>query len=163
MWKDSLYLGRIDDVFTSLIIGGINMKNKKMIVLFLAALTLAGCTDESDPGETEALDPIEEEAAVEEEPNESSVTEDELAPVTDEEKSQGQSLDTIDDYEEFKSQDVFEPTDYDAHLVTDNTNTRVILFSEGEEQVYKSVFIKRDNRLKIIDLQKDQLIINSPL
>ncbi|GEK91374.1 hypothetical protein [Alkalibacterium kapii] len=139
------------------------MKNKKIIVLFLTALTLAGCTDESDPGETEALDPIEEEAAVEEEPNETVVTEEELAPVSEEEKNQAEVIDDIDTYEEFKTQDVFEPTDYDAHLITDNSNTRVILFSEGEEQVYKSIFIKEDNRLKIIDLQNDQLLINSPL
>ncbi|MER2064237.1 MAG: hypothetical protein ABS873_06265 [Alkalibacterium sp.] len=139
------------------------MNKKKLIVLFMAAFTLGACTTEEDPGETEALDPIEEEAAVEEEPGESMVTDEELAPVSDSELEEAEAIDDIEQYEEFEEQDVFDPTGYDAHLVTDNGNTRVILFTEGDVQMFKSIFIEEESRLKIIDLQNNELLLNSPL
>lgn len=139
------------------------MKKGKLILLFMAAATLGACTTEEDPGEAEALDPIEEEAAIEEEPNEGMVTEEELAPVSESEMDEAESIDNIDQYEEFEEQDVFDPTGYDAYLITDNGSTRVILFTDGDEQVFKSIFTEEDNRLKIIDLQNNELLLNSPL
>lgn len=139
------------------------MIKRKIAVLFLAAATLASCTTDDGMGETETLDPIEEEAAVEVEPDESMVTDEELAPVSDEEFQQAEPIDDIDQYEEFGEQDVFDPTGYDAYLITDNGATRVILFNDGEEQFFKSIYIEGDNRLKIIDLQNNELLLNSPL
>lgn len=139
------------------------MNKKKLIVLFMAAATLGACTTEEDPGETEALDPIEEEAALEEEPDESMVTDEELAPVSDNEFEEAEIIDDLEQYQEFEEQDVFDPAGYDAYLITDNGSTRVILFTDGEEQVYKSIFIEEDNRLKIIDLKNNELLLNSPL
>lgn len=139
------------------------MNKKKLLVLFMAAATLGACTTEEDPGETEALDPIEEEAALEEEPDEAVVTEEELAPVSDSDMEAAEMIEDIEQYEEFEDQDVFDPTGYDARLITDNGSTRVILFSEGEEQMFKSIFIEEESRLKIIDLKNNELLLNSPL
>lgn len=139
------------------------MTKRKLIVLFMAAITLGACTTEDDAGETEALDPIEEEAAVEEAPDESVVTDEELAPVSDNELTEAERIDDISQYDEFSEQDIFDPTGYDAYLITDNGSTRVILFNDGDDQMFKSVFIEEDNRLKIIDLQNNELLLNSPL
>ncbi|OJF95340.1 hypothetical protein [Alkalibacterium sp. 20] len=139
------------------------MNKRKLIVLFLAATTLAACTTDDGAGETETLDPIEEEAAIEEEPGEALVTDEEMAPISDEELEQAEVIDDLDQYPEFAEQDAFDPTVYDAYLITDNGSTRVILFQDGDEQVFKSVYIEEDNRLKIIDLQNNELLINSPL
>ncbi|WP_423188761.1 hypothetical protein ACO1PF_09215 [Alkalibacterium sp. f15] len=139
------------------------MNKRKSIVLFLAATTLAACTTDDGVGETETLDPIEEEAAIEEEPGEAVVTDEEMAPISDEELEQAEAIDDLDQYPEFAEQDAFDPTGYDAYLITNNGTTRVILFQDGDEQVFKSVYIEADNRLKIIDLQNNELLINSPL
>lgn len=46
-------------------------------------------------------------------------------------------------------------------LVTDSPNKRVLLFSnEQAEKSYKTIFIKEQKRLKIIDINKDKLIFN---
>lgn len=139
------------------------MNKRKLIALFVAATTLAACGAEDETGETETLDPIEEEAAVEEEPDESVVTDEELAPASDEELEQAEQIDDLDQYEEFNEQDAFDPTDLDAYLITDNGNTRVVIFQDGDEQVFKSIYIQEDNRLKVIDLQNNELLLNSPL
>lgn len=40
-----------------------------------------------------------------------------------------------------------------SKVETDNPNKRVILFEDDGEKVYKSIFIKNENRLKIIDIK----------
>lgn len=139
------------------------MNKRKLIVLFLAASTLAACTSDDGVGETETLDPIEEEAGVEDEPGESVVSDGELDSATDEELEQAVIIEDINQYEEFSEQDAFDPSAYDAYLITDNGATRVIIFREGNTQVFKSIYIEDDNRLKIIDLQNNELLLNSPL
>ena len=38
-------------------------------------------------------------------------------------------------------------------IETDNPNTRVILYADADgRKVYKSIYVKRNNRLKVIDL-----------
>ncbi|MFO8068464.1 MAG: hypothetical protein R6U02_00470 [Alkalibacterium sp.] len=139
------------------------MNKKNLVILFLATTTLAACTSDDEVGETETLDPIEEEAAIEDEPGEAVVTDEELAPISEEELEQAEAIDDLDQYAEFAEQDVFDPTGYDAYLITDNGTTRVILFQDGDEQVFKSIYIEEDNRLKIIDLRNNELLLNSPL
>jgi len=48
-----------------------------------------------------------------------------------------------------------------AEIETDNQNNRVIIFSdESKIKKYKSIFIKKQNRLKIISLDNDGQIFN---
>src|SRR5699024_818403 len=48
--------------------------------------------------------------------------------------------------------------DYEIKVAEDNQNKRVLLFvdKDGQKQ-YKSIFVKKKNRLKIIDLNKGQI------
>ncbi|SFC15072.1 hypothetical protein SAMN04488102_103229 [Alkalibacterium subtropicum] len=138
------------------------MNKRKLIVLFMAALTLGACTTEDDPGETEGLDPIEEEAAIEDEPNEAIITEEDLAPVSDEELEQAELVENLDEYEEFAEQDGFDPNDYDAYLVSEGTR-RVFVFMEGDVQIFKTIYVEEDNSLEIIDVANEQVIQNSPI
>ena len=77
--------------------------------------------------------------------------------------------------EELNSADIVQPADYpelqvlqkvidlekvDGYLVTDNPGTRVVIFVEDEEQVYKSMYIQSDNRLKVVDLKTNELMMN---
>ncbi|SFH58379.1 hypothetical protein [Pisciglobus halotolerans] len=50
-----------------------------------------------------------------------------------------------------------------GYIVTDNPNKRVILFEDGHEKAYKTIFIKNANRLKVIDLQGDGLVLNEKI
>ncbi len=51
--------------------------------------------------------------------------------------------------------------EYEEIVKTDNANKRVILFEDqNHNKLFKSIYIKHDNRLKVIDLAKDQMIFN---
>lgn len=51
-----------------------------------------------------------------------------------------------------------------ADVQTDNQNNRVIILSDDQHKKrYKSIFVKRQNRLKIIDLVDDVQIFNEVL
>lgn len=138
------------------------MNKRKLIVLFMAAATLGACTTEDDPGETESLDPIEEEAAIEDEPNEGIVADEDLAPVSEGELEQAELVENLDDYEEFAEQDVFDPNDYDGYLVSDGQR-RVFVFMEDDVQLFKTIYIEDDNSLMIIDVANQEVIQNSPI
>src|SRR5699024_1252075 len=62
--------------------------------------------------------------------------------------------------EEFKESEVIEKeidvSDLNVEIETDNDNNRVILFKENNKPVYKTVYIKRDQRLKIIDIENNE-------
>ena len=68
----------------------------------------------------------------------------------------------IADFEETAT--LIEQIDIDnmnAQIETDNQNNRVIIFSEeSKTKKYKSIFIKKQNRLKIISLDNDGQIFN---
>lgn len=51
--------------------------------------------------------------------------------------------------------------DYQAKVVANNPNKRIILFSDDNNvEQYKSIFIKDTNRLKIIELDNGQVFNN---
>ena len=49
--------------------------------------------------------------------------------------------------------------DYDVVVETDNQGTRVMFYEIDGEKYYKTIFVKDDNRLKIIDIQNDNGLI----
>src|SRR5699024_7444385 len=84
---------------------------------------------------------------------------------SDDEKSDDNSKEKSDlaQYDEYNvvSSKIKDIDSYPARVETHNPNTRVILFGEDNGQKdYKSIFVKRENRLKIIDLKKDNQIYN---
>ena len=132
---------------------------KRLIYTFTIGLALLSAC--STPVENETTNETEESQEDETvETTEEMPTEDEMAPASDEEIEQAESISEFTDYPELVHQNVFNPEDYDAWLVTDNPGTRVFIFRDGEQQAYKTVFIKSDNRLKLIDIANNELLLN---
>ena len=51
---------------------------------------------------------------------------------------------------------------YQAELVTDNPGKRILLFTDANgRKIYKSIFIKNDRHLKIIQLDGEGLLYNN--
>lgn len=44
----------------------------------------------------------------------------------------------------------------DVEIETDNRNNRVILFLDNKKPIYKTIYVKHDQRLKIIDIGKNE-------
>ncbi|AZP04765.1 putative periplasmic lipoprotein [Jeotgalibaca ciconiae] len=144
---------------------------KKLSLLFIASFTLAACAAENNSDSSEAVESMETiESEVSSAPEsvetsehssqESETASEDLEGVTEEELANAESVSEYDSYEELVYQDVFNPEQYQGSIVTDNQGKRIFLFSDGQNQIYKTIYIKHDNRLKIIDLQKDDLVYN---
>ena len=119
-------------------------------------------TEEEDSEATtdeEEQENNEEEETTEKEEDKEEEMEDEEA-VSDEEINEADKVDDFADADELSKQDYFDPEDYEGRLITDNPGTRIFIFREGEKQVYKTIFIKNDQRLKVIDLMNNELLMN---
>lgn len=144
---------------------------KKLSLLFIASFTLAACAAENNSDSSEAVESMETiESEVSSAPEsvetsehssqESETASEDLEAVTEEELANAESVSEYDSYEELVYQDVFNPEQYQGSIVTDNQGKRIFLFSDCQKQIYKTIYIKHDNRLKIIDLQEDDLVYN---
>ena len=144
---------------------------KKLSLLFIASFTLAACAAENNSDSSEAVESMETiESEVSSAPEsvetsehssqESETASEDLGGVTEEELANAESVSEYDSYEELVYQDIFNPEQYQGSILTDNQGKRIFLFSDGQNQIYKTIYIKHDNRLKIIDLQKDDLVYN---
>lgn len=139
----------------------------KKVIGLLFSISLLGACNAGDTDEASEKTTLtqEEEAAVDDETQvtEAAATEEEMAPVNDEDLEDAEMISDLSEYEEFEDQDTFDPSQLDAYLITDNPGTRVILFTDGDEQMFKSIYIKEDNRFKVVDLVENELLINAPL
>lgn len=91
-------------------------------------------------------------------------TEDDEAEVTDQDLEGAETVSNVSDYEELAyAQDKVDFSKLKGYIVTDNPNKRVILFEDGHKKAYKTIFIKNANRLKVIDLQGDGLVLNEKI
>lgn len=105
------------------------------------------------------------------------IDENELPEVGESTEGNGDQEDEVDQSEESKGKDIpNEMMEFEESIVvtdqigidqlttnvqTDNQNNRVIIFSDQEKKKrYKSIFIKRQNRLKIINLDDDVQVFN---
>lgn|SRR5699024_366728 len=144
---------------------------KRLLILLAAVgimfgLVACGSNDEdtTDNDTTEENTETTEENDVDEEPSSEKEDEPEDTEKADEpEKSTPEDDNDEDDgseISEFKESSVIEDeidvSDLDANIETDNNNKRVILFKDGDKAVYKTIFIKNDDRLKIIDIGNDE-------
>lgn len=146
------------------------MKLKLPIAILLATLTLGACdTDTTEETPTEptdqetSIDTLEEQAAEDDDPTDAVVTDEQLAPVSEDDLDGAETIDNLDEFEEFTEQDTFNPENLDAHLVMDDSSERVIVFTENGEQAFKSIFVKEDNRLIIINLNDQEVLQNDPI
>lgn len=147
------------------------------MVFFAAAFILGGCstktTDEpvvesSDSAAQSSKEVMTESASSESMAVESSaVTESaseedkDMAPVSEEEVASAEMVTDISQYEELEY--TIDLSGYESRMLTDNQGTRVMLFSKDNEQVYKTVYVKNNNWLKVIDLKGDNLLLNEKI
>lgn len=153
---------------------------KKLWLLPVLAVFLAACgnDDEAKPVEDEdiSVDVIEAEEGQAEpeatEPAESEepeATEGEEAPEETPAEEPNASYDpantNLADHEENEILADHIPMDeLTAQVEVDNENKRITLYeNESGQKVYKSIFIKNDNHLKIIDLNGDKLLYDGNL
>ena len=130
---------------------------KKVFTSILIGLTILSSCADTFEGNQEAESTTQvEESAEETTENKSSANE----AVIDEELEQSESVSEFSSYEELSQQDFFEPENFEAHLVTDNPGNRIFIFRDGNQQAYKTVFIKDTHRLKVIDIANDELLMN---
>lgn len=145
---------------------------KKWWLLPALAVFLAACGngEEAKPVEDEdiSVDVIE----PEEEPADSEVTEPsetettpEEAPAEEPKASYEPSNSNLLDHEEAEVLAEHIPVDeLTAQVEVDNEGKRITLFeNESGQKVYKSIYIKHDNHLKIIDLNGDKLLYEGTL
>lgn len=153
------------------------MNLKKLGILLAAGAVLSACqTDETETNDIdteevqdtedvngEDLDTQEDEAALEDGADEAVVSDEDMAPVSDEELENAEAIGDLTQYEEFEEQDVFVPEDYVAYLVSEEGGRRVFVFTENDEQVFKTIYVMPDNQLQVIDLVNDELLMNDPI
>ncbi|HIS29449.1 MAG TPA: hypothetical protein IAA78_08290 [Candidatus Avamphibacillus intestinigallinarum] len=114
--------------------------------------------EEKNADEDKAADKEDDSKADKEEDNSKSEKSDDKK--SDDNSKEKSDLAQYDEYDVLNSK-IKDIDSYPARVETDNPNTRVILFGEDNGQKdYKSIFVKRENRLKIIDLKKDNQIYN---
>lgn len=153
---------------------------KRIMVFFAAAFVLGGCstqtTDESVVESSDSVAQSSEEVRTESVSSESMAVEsstatempdeedDDLAQISEEEVAKAEIVTDISQYEELVyAKDTIDLSVYESRLVTDNQGTRVMLFSKDNEQVYKTVYVKNNNWLKVIDLKGGKLLLNEKI
>ncbi|MBO1004168.1 hypothetical protein ACFSKI_06970 [Pseudogracilibacillus auburnensis] len=141
---------------------------QKLIILFVSSTLLLGITACSQKDTDQQQEESEKQAKTEEH-TEQNVDQNEVAVQENEEEGQKEAEneqqdipDTIAHMEEATIlADHIDFSNLHAKVETDNANKRVILFQDNDHsKKYKSIFIKNDQRLKIIDLKNDGLIYN---
>lgn len=152
------------------------MKKLWLLPVFAVFLAACGNDDEAKPVEDEeiSVDVIEaEEGQAESEEPEATETEEategdeapEETPAEEPNASYDPSNTNLADHEENAILADHIPLDeLTAQVEVDNQNKRITLFeNESGQKVYKSIFIKNDNHLKIIDLNDDNLLFDGNL
>ena len=112
-------------------------------------------TTESDENESDTDADTDSDEASDED-----VSDEDMASADDEELESAEKVSDHEEYEELSAQDFFNPDDYTSHLVVDNPGKRIFVFEDNGQQAYKTIYIKKANRLKIIDLKNDDLLMN---
>ncbi len=143
--------------------------NWKLFVLLLITLVVLVACSEDDQTEDTNVTAEDQETETEQKTNSSnesnsgeSITEEsvdqaELQPVTEVEITEASEPRDLEEYIEMDR--VMKDVDVDSHalhVVTDHPGKRVIIYTKDEEQLYKSVYVKRNALFKLIDLQKSK-------
>ena len=121
---------------------------KKLAIMLFSAFLLASCGSDADNTENTGSNDVEqhEDATTEEVVQEGSEVKD-------------KTLQTLPEYATLT--DFIDVNHYTITSQTENKGNRILVFANEEgEKEYKSIFVKNDQRLKIIDLVDDHLLFN---
>lgn len=127
----------------------------KLMPLALTLFLFAGCSMQDDANSTDST-------ASQVETN-SEAVEDDLATVPEEELGSADDIQQSDYPERSTLQEMIDLETVESYLITDNPGTRVMIFVKDGEQAYKSIYIKSDNRLKLVDFEANELILDEEL
>lgn len=80
---------------------------------------------------------------------------------SDEELDSAEVIEELTDYPETVTiQETINLTNLTGYVISDNPGTRILIFTNEGKQVYKSIFVKDEERLKVIDLEQNDLVID---
>lgn len=121
---------------------------KLLILLFTLGL-LAGCSTEGNNAtEPETSSEVSSEVT-------------EIESVPEEELNEAEVIDDLTEYPEITEiQETIDLTELTGYVISDNLGTRILIFTNEEKQVYKSIFVKDEDRLKVVDLEQNDLVID---
>lgn len=121
----------------------------KLLILLLTLGLLAGCsTEQQTDSEQDSTAIVSSEDAVEE-------------SVSKEELNEAEVIDDLTEYPEITAiQETIDLTELTGYIVSDNPGTRILIFTNEEKQVYKSILVKDEKQLKVIDLEQNEVLID---
>lgn len=124
----------------------------KLLILLLTLGLLAGCsTEQQTDSEQDSTAIVSSEEAVEE-------------SVSKEELNETEVIDDLTEYPETTViQETIDLTELTGHIISDNPGTRILIFTNEENQVYKSIFVKDEKQLKVVDLEQNDLVIDETM
>lgn len=124
----------------------------KLLILLLTLGLLAGCsTEQQTDSEQDSTAIVSSEDAVEE-------------SVSKEELNEAEVIDDLTEYPETTAiQETIDLTELTGYVISDNPGTRILIFTNEEKQVYKSIFVKDEKQLKVIDLEQNEVLIDETM
>lgn len=138
---------------------------KKLLIVLLSVIFLTACSTNSED-ETQQNDNQDEKVPTQEE-NTSAEADDETSMEEDESEAPENSTqinnDHLRDFVEFDYlAEELDLTTHEGVVETDNEGNRIIIFQTEEGiKEYKSIFVKHDHRLKIVQFDnEDNLLFN---
>ena len=140
---------------------------KKLVLVGALSILLAGCGNNEPVHEPDAPDENTntlEENSVNTPPEDNNEAEEQASESGSDSslKSEGSEFESYEEYS--KISDVADVDGLHGIVETDNPGTRVILFEdESGKKTVKSVYVKKENRLKVISLDDDGLLYNDIL
>lgn len=121
----------------------------KLLVLLFTLFLLVGCSTEQE--NTTAPD-----TSVE-----VSKEDDEFDGVSEAELDSAEVIEELEDYPETTTiQETIDLTNLTGYVISDNPGTRILIFTNGDKQVYKSIFVKDEDRVKVVDMEQNDLVID---
>lgn len=121
----------------------------RLLILLLTLGLLAGCsTEQQTDSEQDYTAIVSSEDAVEE-------------SVSKEELNEAEVIDDLTEYPETTAiQETIDLTELTGYVISDNPGTRILIFTNEEKQVYKSILVKDEKQLKVIDLEQNEVLID---
>ena len=124
----------------------------KLLILLLTLGLLAGCsTEQQTDSEQDSTAIVSSEDSVEE-------------SVSKEELNEAEVIDDLTEYPETMAiQETIDLTKLTGYVISDNPGTRILIFTNEEKQMYKSIFVKGEKQLKVIDLEQNEVLIDETM
>ena len=140
---------------------------KKFLMIMFSSLLLVACSSDKnelsdmfgEANESESInegtqsdDDVVEDTESAETGEESDVSEEEIIVQTKD----------VQAFEEFErlNEVTNDVSEYNVLMEEENENNRVLLLEKDQKKVYKSVYVKKDQHLKVIDLQSNEQVYN---